>query len=37
MMPLQAATDAATSLLGRFLNEFFNLDPAIADPIGYAL
>jgi small conductance mechanosensitive channel len=37
MMPLQAATDAATSLLGRFLNEFFNLDPAIADPIGYAV
>jgi small-conductance mechanosensitive channel len=37
MMPLQAATDAATSLVGRFLNDYFNLDPTVADPIGYAV
>ncbi|MEF8806759.1 mechanosensitive ion channel family protein [Natronomonas sp.] len=37
MMPLQAATDAATSLVGRFLNDFFNIDPAIGDPIGYTV
>ncbi|WP_336136452.1 mechanosensitive ion channel family protein [Natronomonas amylolytica] len=37
MMVLQAAADAATSLVGRFLNDYFNVDPTIADPIGYAV
>jgi small-conductance mechanosensitive channel len=36
-VPLQAGADAAASLVGRFLNDFFNLDPTIADPIGYAV